>query len=91
MVVAFRAVVAPMAEEETNESVTATHTVIAINRDKNSQSAVKWAVEHLFNKKNSGDCILIHVRSQSLHPRRYPSPLLLMLFSRRHSDFRIHG
>ncbi|XP_023000000.1 U-box domain-containing protein 51-like isoform X1 [Cucurbita maxima] len=58
-----------MAEEETNESVTTTHTVIAINRDKNSQSAVKWAVEHLFNRKNSGDCILIHVRSQSLHPQ----------------------
>ncbi|XP_022992164.1 U-box domain-containing protein 52-like isoform X1 [Cucurbita maxima] len=60
---------APTAEEEVNDSFTTSHTVIAISRDKNSQYAVKWAVEHLFNRKNSGDCILIHVRSQSMHPQ----------------------
>ncbi|XP_022149655.1 U-box domain-containing protein 52-like isoform X2 [Momordica charantia] len=60
---------APMSEEEANDSFTASNTVIAINRDKNSQFAVKWAVENLFNRKNAGECILIHVRSQSLHPQ----------------------
>lgn len=59
----------PMAEEATIDSNSTAHTVIAISRDKNSQYAVKWAVEHLFNRKNTGDCILIHVRNQSLHPQ----------------------
>jgi hypothetical protein len=45
-------------------------TVIAIDKDKNSQYAVKWAVDNLLT--HSSHCILIHVRSQSLHPSRYP-------------------
>lgn len=46
-------------------------TMIAIDKDKNSQYAVKWAVDNLLSQ--SHNCILIHVRSQSLHPSRYPS------------------
>lgn len=40
-------------------------TVIAINTGRNSQCAVKWAVDHLL-KKNS-KCILIHVRTKPLN------------------------
>ncbi|GAV84931.1 Pkinase domain-containing protein/Usp domain-containing protein [Cephalotus follicularis] len=45
-------------------------TAIAIDSDKNSQSAVKWAVDNLLHK-NSTQCILIHVRCQSLHPQDF--------------------
>ncbi|XP_030972336.1 U-box domain-containing protein 52-like isoform X1 [Quercus lobata] len=41
-------------------------TVIAIDRDKNSQYAVKWAVDNVLSK--SSHCILIHVRNQSFLP-----------------------
>ncbi|XP_027337326.1 U-box domain-containing protein 35-like [Abrus precatorius] len=41
-------------------------TVIAINADRNSHFAVKWAVEHLLKKNSS--CTLVHVRTKSMHP-----------------------
>ncbi|KAK7261666.1 hypothetical protein RIF29_27982 [Crotalaria pallida] len=44
-------------------------TVIAIDKDKNSQCAVKWAVDH-FLKKNS-HCTLIHVMIKALHPHHF--------------------
>lgn len=46
-------------------------TIIAISAGRNSPHAVKWAVEHLLNKNSS--CTLIHVRTKSIYPRRYPS------------------
>jgi len=45
-------------------------TAIAIDKDKNSQYAVKWAVENIISN-NSHQCILLHVRSQSLHPEDF--------------------
>ncbi|KAH7565525.1 hypothetical protein JRO89_XS09G0222800 [Xanthoceras sorbifolium] len=45
-------------------------TAIAIDRDKNSQYAVRWAVDNLISY-NSPQCILLHVRSQSLHPEDF--------------------
>uniref|UniRef100_A0A7N0TWN6 RING-type E3 ubiquitin transferase n=1 Tax=Kalanchoe fedtschenkoi TaxID=63787 RepID=A0A7N0TWN6_KALFE len=51
--------------EEEDEHVPTPTTAIAINKDKNSQQAVRWAVDNLINKKHS--CILIHVRTQSLN------------------------
>ncbi|KAJ7951564.1 Protein kinase domain [Quillaja saponaria] len=51
----------------TEDSSGAITTVIAIDRDKNSQHAVKWAVDKLLPKNSC--CNLIHVRTQSLHPQ----------------------
>ncbi|KAI6690187.1 hypothetical protein NL676_027015 [Syzygium grande] len=45
-------------------------TAIAIDRDKNSQSAVKWAVENLL-RKSSSECVLLHVRTQGLYSGRF--------------------
>ncbi|TXG68465.1 hypothetical protein EZV62_003400 [Acer yangbiense] len=45
-------------------------TAIAIDKDKNSQYAVKWAVDNIISN-NSHQCILLHVRSQSLHPEDF--------------------
>ncbi|KAK3220445.1 hypothetical protein Dsin_014415 [Dipteronia sinensis] len=45
-------------------------TAIAIDKDKNSQYAVKWAVDNLMSSNNH-QCILLHVRSQSLHPEDF--------------------
>ena len=45
-------------------------TVIAIDADRHSQHAVKWAVEHLLNKNTS--CTLIHVITKTLNPRMLP-------------------
>ncbi|KAI4386940.1 hypothetical protein MLD38_004813 [Melastoma candidum] len=42
-------------------------TSIAIDRDKNSQFAVKWAVENLL-KKTSSACVLVHVQTESCPP-----------------------
>ncbi|KHN30073.1 U-box domain-containing protein 51 [Glycine soja] len=42
-------------------------TVIAIDSDRNSLHAVKWAVEHLLKKNAS--CTLIHVRTKTLYSR----------------------
>ncbi|KAF8025771.1 hypothetical protein BT93_F2568 [Corymbia citriodora subsp. variegata] len=41
-------------------------TAIAIDRDKNSQSAVKWAVDNLI-KKTASQCILLHVRTHGVY------------------------
>ncbi|XP_050234512.1 U-box domain-containing protein 35-like [Mercurialis annua] len=40
-------------------------TAIAIDADKNSQAAVKWAVDNLVNNKHP-QCILVHVQCKSL-------------------------
>ncbi|CAA7039817.1 unnamed protein product [Microthlaspi erraticum] len=37
-------------------------TVVAIDKDKNSHYAVRWAVDHLFNLINNPNMILVHVR-----------------------------
>ncbi|RHN76237.1 putative rossmann-like alpha/beta/alpha sandwich protein [Medicago truncatula] len=47
-------------------------TVIAIDSDKNSQHAVKWAVDHLLDKYAS--CTLIHVRTKPFNSSNYPFP-----------------
>jgi hypothetical protein len=44
-------------------------TAIAIDEDKNSQLAVKWAVENFFNHK-SRHFILVHVRIKTFNPRK---------------------
>ncbi|XP_020223406.1 U-box domain-containing protein 34 [Cajanus cajan] len=44
-------------------------TIIAIDGDKNSQHAVKWAVEHLLKKNSS--CTLIHVTTNNLFPNNF--------------------
>ncbi|KAK4758940.1 hypothetical protein SAY87_020241 [Trapa incisa] len=41
-------------------------TVVAIDLDKNSQWAVKWAAENLLRK--NPNCVIIHVRTQNGHP-----------------------
>ncbi|KAM7255687.1 hypothetical protein ACFE04_008585 [Oxalis oulophora] len=41
-------------------------TAVAIDKDKNSHFAVKWAVDNLVREKDL--CILVHVRSQSFNP-----------------------
>lgn len=38
--------------------------VVAIDRDKNSQFAARWAIHNLFNKNRDTNLILIHVRKQ---------------------------
>ncbi|KAK7335857.1 hypothetical protein VNO80_27951 [Phaseolus coccineus] len=40
-------------------------TFIAVDRDRNSQHAVKWAVEHLL--KNNSPCTLVHVITKNLY------------------------
>ncbi|XWS20113.1 hypothetical protein CRYUN_Cryun31cG0072700 [Craigia yunnanensis] len=52
------------------EETTSAFTAIAIDKDRNSQLAVKWAVDNLFNSSGS-KCFLIHVRSRSLHPQDF--------------------
>ncbi|XP_024628597.1 U-box domain-containing protein 35 [Medicago truncatula] len=54
-----------MITNELGAATAAKTTVIAINTGRNSQCAVKWAVDHLL-KKNS-NCILIHVRTKPLN------------------------
>lgn len=63
-----------MITNELGAATAAKTTVIAINTGRNSQCAVKWAVDHLL-KKNS-NCILIHVRTKPLNSSRYSSPYL---------------
>ncbi|XWS18844.1 hypothetical protein CRYUN_Cryun32bG0079800 [Craigia yunnanensis] len=48
---------------------TSAFTAIALDKDRNSQLAVKWAVDNLLN--TGSKCFLIHVRSQSLHPQDF--------------------
>ncbi|CAL5361195.1 unnamed protein product [Camellia sinensis] len=54
----------PLTWSRSSEEGIATTTAIAIGTDKNSQFAVKWAVDNLL-KKNS-IVILVHVKTQSL-------------------------
>ncbi|RWW81336.1 hypothetical protein BHE74_00010288 [Ensete ventricosum] len=46
-------------------------TAVAIDKDKNSQQAVKWAIDHLL--LGSYAVILIHVKTKPPMNRRYPS------------------
>lgn len=55
-----------LSKPRTNNLITA----IAIDRDKNSQYAVKWAVDNLVNNENS-ECILLHVRSRESNAGKY--------------------
>lgn len=57
-------------EEAGGGGGTAVVTAIAIDRDKNSQSAVKWAVENLLKKKSS-PCVLLHVNTQGFYSGRF--------------------
>ena len=61
---------APHSGTSSDESTTNNLTAVAIDRDKNSASAVKWAVDHLLLTDHS--IILIHVKIRNLQPRRYP-------------------
>ncbi|XVF86840.1 hypothetical protein PTKIN_Ptkin18bG0074800 [Pterospermum kingtungense] len=48
------------------EATSAAFTAIAIDKDMNSQLAVKWAVDNLLsNSSSNSKCFLIHVRSQT--------------------------
>lgn len=57
-------------------------TVVAIDKDKNSHYAVRWAVDHLFNMVNNAKMILVHVRLKNSN-RRY---LLLIFFFSNHTQ-----
>jgi len=65
-------------------------TAIAIDKDKNSQHALKWAVENIV--ADAPQCVLIHVQrkhlslfSSSLKPKRQRATLIRSMFcSRRH-------
>ena len=51
---------------------------VAIDKDKNSQHAVRWAIDHLII--NNPVIILIHVRHKNHQNRRYPPSFLIYLF-----------
>ncbi|XP_048324568.2 U-box domain-containing protein 34-like [Ziziphus jujuba] len=57
-------------------------TLVAIDKDKNSQHAVKWAVDNLMYNKRNSDCILIHVQDIDTVPKegRPPTEAELKLF-----------
>ncbi|XP_035547450.1 U-box domain-containing protein 52-like [Juglans regia] len=46
-------------------------TVIAIDKDKNSHYAVKWAVDNLLGRSTDHCIQLVHVRNQCLHPHDF--------------------
>ncbi|TYI31533.1 hypothetical protein ES332_A05G457300v1 [Gossypium tomentosum] len=46
---------------------TSGYTAIAVDKDRNSQLAAKWAVDHLL--KTGSKCFFVHVLTKSLHPR----------------------
>lgn len=46
--------------------------VVAIDKDKHSSSAVKWAVDHLVISNPA--LVLVHVRMKNSPNRRYPPP-----------------
>ncbi|KAK9755978.1 hypothetical protein RND81_01G064300 [Saponaria officinalis] len=48
--------------------------VIGIDKDKSSQWAVRWAVEHLLKGKNS-NVVLVHVKTHNIPPEVEPAPL----------------
>lgn len=54
------------------EGFPATLTAVAIDRDKNSQNALRWAVDHLLINTHPS-ITLLHVRNKNTPSRRYPS------------------
>lgn len=56
------------------EGLPVTLTAVAIDIDKNSQNAVRWAVDHLLINTHPS-ITLLHVRNKKTPSRRYP-PLL---------------
>ncbi|KAI5413688.1 hypothetical protein KIW84_058017, partial [Lathyrus oleraceus] len=54
-----------------NEEEVSSSTLVAIDTDKNSKHAVKWAVDHLLEKNSS--CTLIHVKTKSLNRNEFDS------------------
>lgn len=52
-------------------------TAVAIDKDKPSQYAARWAIDHLLT--NSQHVILIHVRQRSLHHRRYLLSFIIII------------
>ncbi|XP_065867227.1 U-box domain-containing protein 51-like [Euphorbia lathyris] len=65
----FRASETPKGEDHSHSFSNANTngiTAIAIDADKNSQYAVRWAVDNLVNNKTAY-CILIHVQCKTLH------------------------
>lgn len=49
-------------------------TAIAIDKDRNSEFAVRWAVDNLLKK--SSNVFLVHVKTQSVQSSTYPLPLI---------------
>lgn len=45
-------------------------TLVAVDKDKHSTSAVRWSIEHLLLTNTT--LILAHVKIRNLHNRRYP-------------------
>lgn len=66
----------PFSSDDGHGHAPVNSTVVAIDKDKNSHYAVRWAVDHLFNMINNPNMILLHVRLKNSN-RRY---LLLNLF-----------
>ncbi|KAG4203547.1 hypothetical protein ERO13_A05G406800v2 [Gossypium hirsutum] len=59
---------------------TSGYTAIAVDKDRNSQLAAKWAVDHLL--KTGSKCFFVHVLTKSLHPHlRSISSIYFMLSS----------
>lgn len=54
----------------TEEAQFSPTTIVAIDKDKNSQYAVKWVVNHLI--ADNPTIALVHVRTSTASPRRYP-------------------
>lgn len=52
-------------------------TAIAIDKDRNSEFAVRWAVDNLLKK--SSNVFLVHVKTQSVQSSTYPLPLMELL------------
>lgn len=55
--------------DENRHLVAAYTTAVAVDKDKNSQQAVKWTVDHLLI--NTPVVVLIHVRNPAATHRRY--------------------
>lgn len=55
-------------------------TVVAIDKDKNSQHAVRWAIDHLVF--NNPLIVIVHVRHKNHHYRRYPPSFLFFLIKK---------
>lgn len=47
-------------------------TMVAVDKDKNSAYAFRWAINHLDNPV----IIAVHVKHKNLHNRRYPLMIL---------------